>query len=166
MLSLRGVISAFLQIYGGVGLDHIGCHARPPAKPHESGVYDSGGVGYLSCIRGSRVPSSGEGGGYVTTCTEFYEQRFGAPSHQFLRSLLQLYGLELHHLTPSWILHMAAFVTLCEAYMGIEPHRAWTRKWRCWAVWTSFSYLGLELIPTSTFQCPTLRSGGGKYSSF
>jgi hypothetical protein len=63
MLSLRGVISAFLQIYGGVGLDHIGCHARPPAKPHESGVYDSGGVGYLSCIRGSRVPSSGEGGG-------------------------------------------------------------------------------------------------------
>jgi hypothetical protein len=25
-------------------------------------------------------------------------------------------------LTPSGILHMAAFVTLCEAYMGIEPH--------------------------------------------
>jgi hypothetical protein len=28
----------------------------------------------------------------------------------------------LHHLTPSGILHIAAFVTLCEAYMGIEPH--------------------------------------------
>jgi hypothetical protein len=27
-----------------------------------------------------------------------------------------------HHLTPSGILHIAAFVTLCEAYMGIEPH--------------------------------------------
>jgi hypothetical protein len=25
-------------------------------------------------------------------------------------------------LTPSGILHMAAFVALCEAYMGIEPH--------------------------------------------
>jgi hypothetical protein len=25
-------------------------------------------------------------------------------------------------LTPSGILHMAAFMTLCEAYMGIEPH--------------------------------------------
>jgi hypothetical protein len=23
---------------------------------------------------------------------------------------------------PSVILHMAAFVTLCEAYMGIDPH--------------------------------------------
>jgi hypothetical protein len=111
-------------------------------------------------------PAPMRGGGYVTTCTEFYERRFGAPSHQFLCSLLQFYGLELYHLTPSWILHMAAFVTLCEAYMGIESHRAWTRKWRCWAVWTSFSYLGLELIPTSTFQCPTLRSVGGKYSSF
>jgi hypothetical protein len=30
--------------------------------------------------------------------------------------------LELHHLTPSGILHIAAFVTLCEAFMGIEPH--------------------------------------------
>jgi hypothetical protein len=45
---------------------------------------------------------------------------FGVPSHQFLHSLLQFYGLELHHLTPSRILHMVAFVTLCEAYMGIE----------------------------------------------
>jgi hypothetical protein len=25
-------------------------------------------------------------------------------------------------LTPSRVLHIAAFVTLCEAYMGIEPH--------------------------------------------
>jgi hypothetical protein len=25
-------------------------------------------------------------------------------------------------LTPSGILHIAAFVTLCEAYIGIEPH--------------------------------------------
>jgi hypothetical protein len=44
------------------------------------------------------------------------------PSYRFLCSLLQFYGLELHHLTPLGILHMAAFVTLCEAYMGIEPH--------------------------------------------
>jgi hypothetical protein len=60
--------------------------------------------------------------GYVMVCTMFYEQGFGMPSHQFLCSLLQLYGLELHHLTPSGILHMAAFMTLCEAYIGIEPH--------------------------------------------
>jgi hypothetical protein len=31
------------------------------------------------------------------------------------------YGFELHHLTPSGILHIMAFVTLCKGYMGIEP---------------------------------------------
>jgi hypothetical protein len=44
------------------------------------------------------------------------------PSHQFLRSLLQHYDLELHNLTPLRTLHIAAFVTFCEAYMGIDPH--------------------------------------------
>jgi hypothetical protein len=51
----------------------------------------------------------------------FYERGFGARSHRFLRSLLWSYGLELRHLTPSWIMHLAAFVTLCEAYIRIEP---------------------------------------------
>jgi hypothetical protein len=70
-------------------------------------------------------------GGYVVACALFFEQGFDVPSHQFLYSLLQFYGLELNHLIPSRILHMEAFVTLCEAYMGIEPHfdlwndRAW-----------------------------------------
>jgi hypothetical protein len=60
--------------------------------------------------------------GYVAVCSAFYKRGFGALPHGFLRSLLQLYGLELHHLTPLGIRHIAAFVTLCEAYMGIEPH--------------------------------------------
>jgi hypothetical protein len=63
----------------------------------------------------------------------FYEQGFGVPSHQFLRSLLQFYGSELHHLTPSKILHATAFVTLCEAYIGIEPHfDLWNYFFRAW----------------------------------
>jgi hypothetical protein len=61
-------------------------------------------------------------GGYIVACAVFYEQGFRVPSHRFLLLLLQFYGLELHHLTPSRILHIAAFVTLCEAYIGIEPH--------------------------------------------
>jgi hypothetical protein len=55
-------------------------------------------------------------------CTAFYERGFGVPSHRFLHSLLEFYGLELHHLTPLGILHMVAFGALCETYMGIEPH--------------------------------------------
>jgi hypothetical protein len=61
-------------------------------------------------------------GGYVMSCAAFYERGFGVSSHQFLHSLLQFYGLKLHHLNPSGILHIVAFVTLCEAYMGIETH--------------------------------------------
>jgi hypothetical protein len=60
--------------------------------------------------------------GYIMACAEFYERRFVVPSHQFLPPLLQFYGLELHYLTTSGILHMAAFENLCEAYMSIEPH--------------------------------------------
>jgi hypothetical protein len=41
--------------------------------------------------------------------------------HRFFHSLLQHYGLELHNLTPSRVLHIAVFVTLCEAYLGIDP---------------------------------------------
>jgi hypothetical protein len=59
---------------------------------------------------------------YVVACSAFYMRGFGVPPHRFLCSLLQFYGLELHQLTPLGTLHIAAFVTLCEAYMGIEPH--------------------------------------------
>jgi hypothetical protein len=52
---------------------------------------------------------------------------------------------------------MAAFVTLCEAYMGIEPH---FNLWNYFcaqlqqgsdvkaAVWTCLSNMGMTLIPT------------------
>jgi hypothetical protein len=59
--------------------------------------------------------------GYVVSFLSFYQWGFGIPSHRFLRSLLQHYGLELHNLTPSRVLHIAAFVTPCEAYLGIDP---------------------------------------------
>jgi hypothetical protein len=71
--------------------------------------------------------------GYVVTFTTFYEQGFGVPLHQFLHSLLRQYGLELHNLTPSGVLRIAAFVTLCEAYMGIDPQLdLWNYSFHVW----------------------------------
>jgi hypothetical protein len=55
---------------------------------------------------------------YVVSFMAFYKRGFDVPSHQFLHSLLEHYRLELHNLTPSGILHIVVFVTMCEAYMG------------------------------------------------
>jgi hypothetical protein len=35
-----------------------------------------------------------------------------------------VYGVQLHQLTPNSILHIAYFITLCESFLGVEPH--WT----------------------------------------
>jgi hypothetical protein len=59
--------------------------------------------------------------GYVLSFGAFYERGFSMPLPRFVRSLLQYYGLELHSLTPSGILRIAAFMSLCEAYLGIDP---------------------------------------------
>jgi hypothetical protein len=48
------------------------------------------------------------------------------PAHEFLRGLLFIYGMQLHQLTPNSILHIAYFITLCEAFLGINPH---------WGLW-------------------------------
>jgi hypothetical protein len=84
--------------------------------------------GYMTMMElaTSRVPKDPASptavGGYVVARVVFYERGISVPSHQFLHSLLRSYDLELHHLTPSGILHMAAFETLCKAYIRIEPH--------------------------------------------
>jgi hypothetical protein len=45
----------------------------------------------------------------------FHERGHGLPTHGFLHGLLIYYGLEFHHLTSSGVLHIMAFITLCEA---------------------------------------------------
>ena len=36
--------------------------------------------------------------------------------------LLNYYKVELQHLTPNGVQHIAAFVALCEGFLGISPH--------------------------------------------
>jgi hypothetical protein len=45
-----------------------------------------------------------------------------APPHRFLLGLLHYYKIELQHLNPNGIQHIAAFIVLCKGYLGIEPH--------------------------------------------
>jgi hypothetical protein len=48
------------------------------------------------------------------------------PAHEFLCGLLFVYCVQLHQLTPNSILHIACFITLCESFLGIDPH---------WVLW-------------------------------
>ena len=52
----------------------------------------------------------------------FLLRSLGFPIHPFLRGLLHFYGIQLHHLSPNSILHIACFVTLCETFLGCEAH--------------------------------------------
>ena len=62
------------------------------------------------------------GDGYVVSFAHFHERGFTTPPSRFFRGLLHHYGLELQHLNPNNILHILAFVALCEGYLGIEPN--------------------------------------------
>ena len=60
--------------------------------------------------------------GKVVSFLAFHERGLGYPAHWFLRGLLNEWGLELQHLNPTRVLHVAGFVTVCEALLRMEPH--------------------------------------------
>ena len=58
----------------------------------------------------------------VVSFLAFHERGLGYPAHWFLRGLLNEWGLELQHLNPTGVLHIAGFVIVCEAFLVMEPH--------------------------------------------
>jgi hypothetical protein len=89
-----------------------------PQKLVKQGFMTAVELGACCVLEDPTFPAPAEG--YVVSFMAYYERGFGTPAHQFLCLLLLYYGLELHHLTPSGVLHIAAFMTLCEAYLGID----------------------------------------------
>ena len=58
----------------------------------------------------------------VVSFLTFHERGLGYPVHWFLRGLLNEWGLELRHLNPTGVLHIVGFITVCEAFLRMEPH--------------------------------------------
>ncbi|RLN34933.1 orf3 [Panicum miliaceum] len=58
----------------------------------------------------------------VVSFLAFKERGLRYPAHWFFWGLLHEWRLELQHLNPNAVLHIAGFVTLCEAFLGIELH--------------------------------------------
>jgi hypothetical protein len=59
---------------------------------------------------------------YLVMFLTFLFCSLSLPTHELLRGLLFVYGVQLHQLTPNSLLHIACFITLCEAFLGIDPH--------------------------------------------
>src|SRR5438105_10876638 len=62
--------------------------------------------------------------GEIVVFEPFFYRGFSVPTNRFFRGLLHFYKIELVHLNSNFVLHIAAFIHLCEAYLGIEPHFA------------------------------------------
>jgi hypothetical protein len=73
---------------------------------------------------GESVPKPPKG--YWVMFLAFILRGLSLPAHEFLHGLIFVYGVQLHQLTPNSILHIAFFVTLCESFLGIDPH---------WVLW-------------------------------
>jgi hypothetical protein len=83
----------------------------------DSLVSDDDQVTFPSTERIPKPPS-----GFRVMFFAFLLRGLSLRSHEFLRGLLFMYGVQLHQLTPNSILHIACFITLCESFLGIEPH--------------------------------------------
>jgi hypothetical protein len=66
------------------------------------------------------VPAPGES--HVVSFVFFHLIRFRVPVHPFVGRFFRHFGLWLHDLTSHGVTYLAVFVTLCECYLGIEPH--------------------------------------------
>uniref|UniRef100_A0A8R7TD03 Transposase (putative) gypsy type domain-containing protein n=1 Tax=Triticum urartu TaxID=4572 RepID=A0A8R7TD03_TRIUA len=53
--------------------------------------------------------------------TSFILRGLSFPLHEFFHGLLLFYGVQLHHITPNGVLHIACFIALCECFLGIQP---------------------------------------------
>ena len=50
------------------------------------------------------------------------DRAFSLPPHPFLLDFLAFTGSQLHHIVPNAITLLASLFTLCEGFLGIEPH--------------------------------------------
>ena len=50
------------------------------------------------------------------------DRGFSLPPHPFFRGFLNFFGAQLHNFSPNTITYLAAFVSMCENFLGCRPH--------------------------------------------
>jgi hypothetical protein len=77
--------------------------------------------------------------GYVVSFVWLHEPDFNAPASRFMRGLCYHYGVELHNFAPNAILQVAAFVVVCERFLGISV---------IWDLWVHLFLAELHTLAT------------------
>jgi hypothetical protein len=70
--------------------------------------------------------------GKIVVFEDFYRHGFGNPCHPFLRKLCDYYRISICNLHPNSVPLVSIFITLCELFLGIQPH---------FNLWKHFFYL-------------------------
>jgi hypothetical protein len=97
-----------------------------------------------NCLVGPEVTPNPPAG-FRVMFLAFVLRGLSFPPHDFLHGLLFAYGIQLHDLNPNTIHHIACFITLCECFLGIEPH---------WALWRRIFVITRPLqYQTGGFNC-------------
>jgi hypothetical protein len=60
--------------------------------------------------------------------TRFMERGLALSASNFIKGLLEYYGIEYLNLNPNGIFHTSIFVHFCEGFLGIKPHWVLFRK--------------------------------------
>lgn len=64
----------------------------------------------------------------IVVFTHFFYGGFALQTSKFFWGILEFYGINIYHLNPNSIVHIAIFVHLYEAFLGIRPHFALFRR--------------------------------------
>ena len=98
-----------------------------PSSVTEEDVLKLREAKYLAFEISHRLPAEGqaiptpEPGEYVVFVSHLH-RGIGFPMDPFVRGLMFYYGLEFHDLAPESILHISAFIVVCEAFLRVAPH--------------------------------------------
>ena len=106
-------------------------------------------AGYLAKKISHRLPTAGQ----IVLTPEPHERvvflphfvrRLGFPLHPFVCGIMYYYGIDLHDLSPNFILNISAFIVVCEAFLRIKPH---------FGMWLKIFNMKLKIVVGQQAEC-------------
>jgi hypothetical protein len=99
------------------------------AKLVTAGVMAEAAIGRWRTLDGESYPDLRPT--KIVVFEDFYCCGFGNPCHPFIRKLCDYYRISICNLHLNYVLLVLIFITLCESFLGIQPHFNLWRHFFC-----------------------------------